>query len=136
MLRVFVFPSLSKNIKIKIYRTIILPVVLYGCETFPRTLREEHRLGAFEYKLLRRIFGCKREEVAGGWRKQHNEELHGSYDSPNIIRVTKSRRMRWTGHVARMGETRNSCSVLVAKFGGKRPLGVDVKILLEWVLWK
>jgi hypothetical protein len=79
------------------------PVVLYGCETWSLTLREEHRLRVFENMVLRRIFGRKRDEVTGGWRKLHNEELHNLYFSPNIIRMIKSRRMRWTGNVARRG---------------------------------
>jgi hypothetical protein len=78
-------------------------VVLYGCETLSLTLREEHRLRVFENRVLRRIFGPKTDEVTGGWRKLHNEELHGLYSSPSIVRVIKVRRMRWTGHVARMG---------------------------------
>jgi hypothetical protein len=72
----------------------ILPVVLYGCETLSLTLREEHRSRVFENRVLRRIFGPKRDEVAGDWRKLHNEELHGLYSSPSIVRVTKARRMR------------------------------------------
>jgi hypothetical protein len=84
-------------VKIKIYKTIILPVVLYGCETLSLTLREEHRLRVFENRVLRRIFGPKRDEVTGGCRKLHNEELHGLYSSPSIIRVIKARRMRWAG---------------------------------------
>jgi hypothetical protein len=91
-------------VKIKIYKTIILPVVLYGCETLSLTLREKHRLTVFENRLLRRMFGPKRDEVSGGWRKLHNEELHGLYSSPSIVRVIKARRMRWAGHLARMGE--------------------------------
>jgi hypothetical protein len=87
---------LSKNLK-KIYRTIILPVVLYGFESWSLTLREECR--------LRRIFGPKRDEVTGEWRKLHNEELHDLYSSPSIVQVIKSRRMRWAGHVVQMGET-------------------------------
>jgi hypothetical protein len=78
-------------------------VVLYGCETLALTLREEHRLRVFENRVLRRLFGPKRDEVTGGWRKLHNEELHGFYCSPSIVRVIKARRMRWAGHVARMG---------------------------------
>jgi hypothetical protein len=85
------------------YKTIILPVILYGCETWSLTLREEHRLGVFENKVLRRIFGPNRDEVTGGWRKLHNEELHDLYSPPSIIRIIKARRMRWAGHVARMG---------------------------------
>jgi hypothetical protein len=95
---------LSKNIKIRIYKSIILPVVLYLCETLSLTLREEHRLRVFEYRVLRRLFGPKKEEVRGEWRKSHNDELHKLHSSPIIIRIIKSRRMRWTGHVARMGE--------------------------------
>jgi hypothetical protein len=90
-------------VKIKIYKTIILPVILYVCETLSLTLREEHRLRVFENRVLRRIFGPERDEVTGGWRKLHNEELHGLYSSPSIVRVIKARRMRWAGHVARMG---------------------------------
>jgi hypothetical protein len=77
---------LSSNIKVKIYKTIILPVVLYGCETWSLTLREEHRLRVFENRVLRRIFGPKRNDVTGEWRKLHNEELHNLYSSPDIIR--------------------------------------------------
>ena len=81
-------------LKIKIYRTIILPVVLYGCETWSLTLREEHRLRVSENRMLRRIFGPKRDGVTGEWRKLHNEELNDLYCSPNIVRVIKSRIMR------------------------------------------
>jgi hypothetical protein len=105
-----------------IYKTIILPVILYGCKTWSLTLREEHRLRVFKNKVLRRIFGPKRDEVMGGWRKLHNEELHDLYSSPSIIRIIKSRRMRWAGHVARMGEERNVYRLLVGKPEGKRPL--------------
>jgi hypothetical protein len=83
----------SKQQKIKIYKTVILPVVLYGCETWSLTLRKEHRLRIFENRVLRRIFGPKRDED-GSWRKLHNDELHSLYFSPNIVRVIKSRRMR------------------------------------------
>jgi hypothetical protein len=96
-------PLLSKNIKIRIYRSIILSVVLYGCETWSLTLREEYRLRVFENRVLKRIFGPKRDHVTGDWKKLHNEELHNMYSSPNIIRMIKSRRMRWEGHKARMG---------------------------------
>jgi hypothetical protein len=79
---------------------IILPVVLYACETWHLTLREEHRLRVFENRVLRRIFEPKRDEVTGGWRKLHNEKLNNLYTSPSIIRIIKSRRMRWAGHIA------------------------------------
>ena len=114
---------LSKNLKIKIYRTIILPVVLYGCETWSLTLREEHRLRMFENRVLRRVFGPKRDEVTGKWRKLHNEELKDLYSSPSIVRVVKSRRMSWAGHVACMAEESGVHRVLVGKPEGKRPLG-------------
>jgi len=97
---------LSKNLKIKIYGTIILAVVLYGCETWSFSLREERKLRVFENMVLRRTFGLRREEVTGEWRRMHNEELNDLYSSPNIVRVIKSRRMRWVGHVAHMGEER------------------------------
>jgi hypothetical protein len=102
---------------------IIIIVVLYGCETWSLTLREEHRLKVFENNVLRRIFRPKRDEVMGGWRKLHNEELRDLYSSPNIIKIIKSRRMRWAGHVARMGEKRNAYTLLLGKPEGKRPLG-------------
>jgi hypothetical protein len=98
----------QKNVKIKIYRTIILPVVLYGCESWSLTLREESRLRVFENRVLRRIFGPKRDEVTGEWRRLHNKELYALYSSTNIIRVIHSRRLRWAGHVARMGEKRKA----------------------------
>jgi hypothetical protein len=106
---------LSRNVKVKIYRTITLPVVLYGWETRSLMLREEHRLRVFENRVLRRIFGPKRDEVMGEWRKLHNEELHNLYSFPDIIRQMKSRRMTWAGHVARMGEERKLYKVLVEK---------------------
>jgi hypothetical protein len=87
------------------------------------TLREEHKLRVFENRVQTRIFGPKRDGVTGGWRKLHNEELHDLYSSPSIIRIMKSRRMRWAGHVARMGEKRNVYGLLVRKPEGKRPLG-------------
>jgi hypothetical protein len=114
---------LSKKLKIKIYRTIILPVVLYGCETWSLTLREERKLKVFEMRVLRRIFGPRRDEVMGKWWRLHKEELNDLYSSPNILRVIKSRRMRWAGHVARMGEERVVYRILVTKPEGKRPVG-------------
>jgi hypothetical protein len=95
---------------------------MYGCETWSLTLREEHRLRVFENRVLRRIFGPKREED-GSWRILHNDELHSLYSSPNIVRTIKSRRMRLAGHVARMGEGRGVYRVLVGRPEGKRPLG-------------
>ena len=115
--------SLSKNLKIKIYTAIILSFVLYGCETRSLTLRKEHRLRVFENRVLRRIFGPKRGGVTGEWKKLHNEELNDLYSSPNIVRVIKSRRMRWVGNVARMEEGRGVHKVLVGKPEGKRPFG-------------
>jgi hypothetical protein len=98
-------------------------VVLYECETLSLTLRGEHRLRVFENRLLRRIFGPKRDEVTGGWRKLHNQELHGLYSSPSTIRVIKARRMRWAGHVARMGEVRGAYNILVGRPEVRIPLG-------------
>jgi hypothetical protein len=118
-----VLPLLSGGVNIKIYKTIILPLVLYGCETWSFTLREEHTLGVFENRVLRGIFGPKRNEVTGEWKKLHNGELHNLYSSRDIIRQIKSRRMRWAGHVARMGEGRNVYRVLVGKPEGKKPFG-------------
>jgi hypothetical protein len=135
---------LSKNTKIKIYRSIILPVVLYGCENWSVTLREEHRLRVFENRVLRRIFGPKRDEVTGEWKRLHNEELNDLYSSPNIIWVIKSRRrMRWVGHVACMGEQRGAYRILVGRHEGRRPLGRprhrwkdNTKMDLQEVGWK
>ena len=89
-----------------IYRTIILPVVLYGCETWSLILQEERKLRVFENMVLRRMFGHRRDEVMGHWRRLHNEELNDLNSSPNIVRVIKLRRMRWAGHVAHMDEER------------------------------
>jgi hypothetical protein len=106
---------LSRNVKVKIYKTIIVPVVLYGCETWSLTLREEHRL-----RVMRRIFGPKRDGVTGEWRKLHNEEIHNLYSSPYIIRQVTS---RCAGHVARMGEEGKVYKFLMGKPEGKRPFG-------------
>jgi hypothetical protein len=110
-------------VNIKIYKTIILPVVLYGCENVSLTLSEEHRLRVFENRELRRVFGPKRDEVTRGWTKLHNEELHGLYSSPSIVRVIKARRMRWVGHVACMGEVVGAYNILVGRPEGRRSLG-------------
>ena len=132
---------LSQKLKVKTYKTIILPVVLYGCETWSLTLREKHRLRVFENKVLRKIFGAKKDEITGEWRKLHNAELHAFYSSPNIVRNLKSRRLRWAEHVARMGQSRNAYRVLVGKPEGKRPLGrgqgVDGRTILKliWGRW-
>jgi hypothetical protein len=98
-----------------------MPVVLYGCETWSLTLGEEHGLKVFEIRVLRKIFGPKMKED-GSWRKLYNDELHNLYISPNIVRVIKPRKMRWTGHVARMGERRGVYRVSVGRPEGKRPL--------------
>jgi hypothetical protein len=100
-----------------------LPVVLYGCESWSLTLRDECRLRVFENKVLRRIFGPKRDEVTGEWRTLYKKKFYVQDSSPNIIRVSKSRRLRWTGHVARMGERRDAHRVLVQEPEERRPLG-------------
>jgi len=106
------------------------------------TLREERRHRVFENRVLRRVFGPKRDKVTGEWRKLHNEELNDLYCSPNIVRVIKSRRMRWAGHVARVGERRGAYRVLVGKPEGKIPLGRsrcrledNIKMDLQEVGW-
>ena len=114
----------SKKLKVNTsYKTIVLSVVLYSCETRFLMLREEHMLKVFENKVLRTIFGAKRDEITGEWRKLHNAELHALYSSPNIIRNLKSRRLKWAGHVAHMEQFRNAYRVLVGKPESKRPLG-------------
>jgi hypothetical protein len=107
----------------RIYKTVILPVMLYGCETWSLTVKKERGLKVFQNGVLGRIFGPKRE-VDGSLRKLHNDELHNLYPSPNTVMVIKGRRLRWAGHVARMGEERGVYRVLVGKSEGKkRPLG-------------
>ena len=108
----------SNNLKIKIYKTIILPVVLYGCEARSLTLREERTVRVFENRVLRRIFGLKRNAI-GQWRRLHNEEIHSLYFSTNIVRAIKSRRLRWAGNVARMEEGRSAFKILTGKHIGK-----------------
>ena len=136
MLNLLSSRSLSKNLKIKIYRIIILHLVLYGCETWSLTLREERRLRVFENNVLRRILGPKRDEITGEWRKLNNEELNVLYSSPSIVRVKKSIRMRWAGYVARMGEGRGVYRVLVGKPGERDHWGdpgVDGRIILRYL---
>ena len=98
-----VFPLYFLKTNIKIYRTIILPTVLCGCEAWSLTLREEGRLRVFDNRVLRKLFGPKRDEVTGEGRRLHNKELYALYSSPYMIQVIKLRRLRWAGHVARMG---------------------------------
>jgi len=114
---------LSKYFKMKIYRTIMLHVSCYGYETWLLTLREERRLRMSENRLMRGIFGPKRDEVTRECRKLHNEELNDLYSSPNIVWVIKSRRIIWAGHVARMEERRGVYRILVGKPEEKRQLG-------------
>jgi hypothetical protein len=124
---------LSKNKKIQIYRTNILPVVLYGCETWSLTLREERKPRVSENRVPRKIFGPKRDEVKGGLRKLHDDELSDLYSLPNTIPVIKSR-MRWAGHLARMGDRRLAYRVLLGKPEGKRAFGrpkVGGRIILK-----
>jgi hypothetical protein len=132
----FVFPSHIKKLKIKLLKIVILPVVLYGCETWSLTLGEEHRLRVFENRVLRKIFGPKREED-GSWRKLHNDELHSVYCSPNIVRVIKSRRLRWAGHMARMGRGEVFTGFWLGGPKGKdhwEDIGVGGMITLKWTL--
>jgi hypothetical protein len=117
------------NVKIRIYKNIIVVVVLYGCGTWSLTLREEHRLKVFENRT---------DEVTGGWGELHNEELRDLYFSPSIIRIIKLRRMRWGGHIVRIGEKRNAYRILVGKSEGRRPLLRPRRswedIILRWIL--
>ena len=113
---------LCKNLNIKVCKTIILPVVLSGCRTLSLTLREESRLRVFENRILKQIFGTKRDQI-GGWRRLQNEEPRSLYRSSNIVKVTKSRRLRWASHVDRIEEGRSAFKILTGKPTGKRPLG-------------
>jgi hypothetical protein len=127
---------LSKNIKIKVCRTIIVPVVLYGCETWSLPLTEEQRLRVFENRLLRRIFGPKRAEVTREWRRLRNEELNAVYSSSNIIWVIKSTRMRWAGHIPRMGKSEMHTGFWWGYLREGDHLGepgVDWSIILKWI---
>jgi hypothetical protein len=112
---------LSKNINTKIYSTIILPVDLYGCDTWSLISREEHRLKVFEYTVLRKMFGSMRDEVTGETRRLHNEEFHNLYCSPNIIRLIKSRRIKWAGHIACMKNRRGAYRIWMGKPDGRKP---------------
>jgi hypothetical protein len=128
---------LSRNLRVKIYKTIILPPILYRCEPWSLTLRQEHRLRAFENRVLRSISGPKRDEVTGDWRKMHSGKLHNLFSTPDIIWQIRSRRMLWAGHVARMEEERNVYRVLVGKPEGKIHLedqGIDGRMGSKWTL--
>jgi hypothetical protein len=114
---------LSNNLKIKIYRTVILSVVLYRFETWSLILREERWLWVIENSVLRRMFGLRRDEVKGERKKLQNEEMNNLYSCPNIFQLIKSGRMRWAAHVACMGERRSVYGFLVRKPDGRRPLG-------------
>jgi hypothetical protein len=128
---------LSRNVKVIIYKTIILPVVLYGCESWFLTLREEHILRVFENRVLRRIFGPKRDEVTGEWRKMHTGELHNMYSLPDIIRRIKTSRMRWAINVACTRKDRKEYKIVVGKPEGKghsEDRDVDGSIVSKWIL--
>jgi hypothetical protein len=122
-LRSFFTRLLSKIIRIKIHKIIILPVVLKECETCYRTLKEKCRPRVFENRALMRILGTKRDEIIGRWRELHNGELHNLYSLPAIIIIIKLRRIRWTAYVECMGVKMNEHSVSMRKPEGRRPLG-------------
>jgi len=139
----FVFQFAIQNIKIKIHRTIILPVVLYGYETWSLTLRGERRLRLSENRVFRRLFGPKRDDATTERRKLHNAEVNDLYSSPNIVRVIKSRRMRWAEHVARIEDRKGLYRVLVGKRQRKRTLRRprhrwedDIKTYSQVVRWE
>ena len=111
------------NLNIKAYKTIALPVVIYGCETWSLTLKEECRLRVFENRNLRRKFGFRRD-LNEEWRRLHNEDLNSLYRSPNLARVFKSRRLRWPGHVARIEGVRSAFKMLTGKPTLKRTLEI------------
>jgi hypothetical protein len=121
--------------KVKIHRTAILPFVLCGCETWSVTLREERRLRVFESGVLKRIFGPRKDEVIGEWRKLCSEERNDLYCSPITVWVMKSRRLRWAGYVACMGKRRIAYRVLVGKTEGRRPLGRPRHRWVDNVRW-
>jgi hypothetical protein len=124
------------KIKINIHRTTILPIVLFDRKTLLLTLREECRLRVFENRGLRRIFGPNRDEVTEEWRRLHDKELYALYSSPNIIRVIKSKRLRWARHVTRMGESSGTYRGLVGKREGRGQLensDVEGRIILKWI---
>ena len=130
---------LLKNIKIKLYITVILPVVLYRCETWSLTMSEKHRLRVFEWRVLRKISGPKKDKVTGEWRRLYNKELYTLYCSPNNIWVIKSRRMRWVGRMTRMEGRSRAYRVLVGRPRGKRPFGrprYRWGIILKWIFKK
>jgi hypothetical protein len=122
--RIFSLPACyDENTKdVLVYRTITLPVVPNECENWCVTSREDRRLTVFENRVLSRLFWPKRDEVTEKWRRLHKEELYDLYCSPDFIRVIRSRRMRWTGHVARMRDKRGAYNVLVGRSEGKRSL--------------
>ena len=129
---------LFKNLKIKIHRKLILPVVFYGCETWSLTSKEERRLRVFENRVLRRIFGPKRDEVTGEWRKLHSEELNDFYSSPNIVRVIKSRKNEMGGACSAYGGEAYTgfwWGNLRERDHLKHP-GVDGRIILRWIFRK
>jgi hypothetical protein len=119
--RIFCLPLVIRRIKIQIYRNVILPVVAYGFEAWYLTFREEHRQRVFENRVLRKLSGRKRDEVAGQWERRtlHNEKLYGLHSSRHLIRLVKSRKMGRAGQLARVEDKRGTYRALVGKIGGK-----------------